>query len=239
MKRKSAIAALLAWGLLTVPAGAGRLIEPQLHIAKGGTTPQVALTLDACSGGVDERILDTIIDNAIPATVFVTGRWLAANPVAVTRLLAYPELFEIEDHGANHIPAVIGDDRPYGLMPAGTAEGVRREVEGGAEAVLSVTNTHPRWYRGAAALYSADALALIHALGFSVAGFSLNADLGASASAAVTAARIAAAQDGDVIIAHMNQPKRASGAGVAKGILTLKAKGFRFVRLADVEAVEE
>lgn len=52
----------------------------------------------------------------------------------------------------------------------------------------------------------------------------------------MAAKRIAGARDGDVIIAHINQPKRASGAGVAEGILALKAKGYRFVLLRDVEA---
>ena len=43
--------------------------------------------------------------------------------------------------------------------------------------------------------------------------------------------RIAAAKDGDVIIAHVNQPDRPSGAGVVQGILALKAKGYLFVKL--------
>jgi hypothetical protein len=48
---------------------------------------------------------------------------------------------------------------------------------------------------------------------------------------------MAAAKDGDVVIAHINQPGRQSGGGVAKGILDLKAKGYRFVKLADGDAV--
>ena len=65
-------------------------------------------------------------------------------------------------------------------------------------------------------------------MGYRVAGYSLNADFGASLAADKVAARIADAKDGDVIIAHINQPKRASGAGVAEGVLRLKAKGFAF-----------
>jgi hypothetical protein len=50
-------------------------------------------------------------------------------------------------------------------------------------------------------------------------------------------ARIAAAKSGDVIISHINQPKRASGAGVIEGLLLLKAKGFVFRHLDDVPMV--
>jgi hypothetical protein len=43
--------------------------------------------------------------------------------------------------------------------------------------------------------------------------------------------RIGAAHDGDVILAHVNHPERPAGSGVVAGILGLKGRGFRFVRL--------
>lgn len=194
----------------------------------------MALTLDACSGAVDMRILDALVGNDIPATIFATARWIAGNAPAVKLLLAHPDLFEIEDHGARHIPAIIGTEKAYGLMPAGTAKGVFKEVMGGATAIAAATATTPHWYRGAAALYTQDALDLITSMGFRIGGFSLNADFGATAPQAVAAKRVADAVDGDVIIAHVNQPTHAAGAGVVEGVLALKAKGFRFVRLDGV-----
>lgn len=223
----------------TLPVHAGGLSEPRLHVAPGRDAPQVALTLDACSGGTDFRILDVLVREAIPATIFVTGRWLRHNPETVRLLLSHPDLFELEDHGESHIPAVIGNEKPYGIVPAGTAEAVANEVKGGAASLKRAGGPAPHWYRGATALYSADALLLIGKLGYRTAGFSLNGDLGASVSAKTAAARIGAAKDGDVIISHVNQPKRSAGAGVAEGIMALKAKGFRFVRLDDVAEMED
>lgn len=208
-----------------------------MHIAKGAGTPQVALTLDACMGGVDMRILDRLIADAEPATVFVTARWLRRNAAATTLMLAHPDLFEIEDHGLDHVPAVTDAERPYGIAPAGSAAAVTREVDAGADAVTRATGRKPAWYRDATALYSPDAIPLIGKLGYRVAGFSLNADFGATASTRVAASRLASAKDGDVIIAHVNQPKHAAGAGIAEGIDALKAKGYRFVRLEDVAEV--
>lgn len=234
------IAAFFA-ALSSLPAQADTpLVEPHLHIAPSGTqAPQVALTLDACSGGIDHRILDVLVTKAVPATIFVTGRWLRRNPETVRLLLEHPELFELEDHGENHVPAVIGTRRPYGITPAGTAAAVTAEIEGGALSIGKAGGPPPRWYRGATALYSRDALKLIGRLGYRTAGFSLNADLGASVSATVAAARLDKAKDGDVIIAHINQPRRAAGAGVALGVEELLTRGYRFVRLADVSELDD
>lgn len=210
--------------------------EPHMHLVpNGAASPHVALTLDACSGGIDMRILNALIANEIEATIFVTGRWINSNPEAVGILNQHPNLFQIENHGAAHVPAVIGNARPYGLQPAGTAQAVLNEISGGNLAIQLSTGASPQWYRGATALYTRDAISLIEQSGHRVAGFSLNADFGASASASTTANRITAAADGDVIIAHINQPNRASGSGVVEGILNLRAKGFTFVRLDRAE----
>jgi peptidoglycan/xylan/chitin deacetylase (PgdA/CDA1 family) len=240
MRRRTLLALLTALPLaLPLPAYArirsDGLIEPALTIEPGGKAgPRVALTLDACMGEVDLRILDTLVTNKIPATLFVTGRWLANNGDALKTLLAHPELFELENHGAMHIPAVTGAEKLYGLVPAGTLAAVAAEVDGGARAMAAAGIPRPTWYRDATALYSGDALLRIRQMGYRIGGFSLNADFGASLPADKVTERMLAAKDGDVIIGHINQPKRPSGAGLAAGVLALKAKGFTFVRLKDV-----
>ncbi len=234
-------ALLLALALaLSIPlsARAGDLIEPHMRITPGGPgAPQVALTLDACSGGVDMRIISALIDNHIKATLFITGRWLEANPEAAALLRAHADLFEFEDHGAQHVPAVIGTERPYSLAPAGTPEAVIAEVVGGARAVQAAFGRATRFYRDATALYTADAIALIQAQGFIIGGFSLNGDWGATATAEQAEHNLSTATDGEVIIAHMNQPTRASGPGIVAGVLDLKARGFTFVRLDEAAVV--
>ncbi|WP_245319307.1 polysaccharide deacetylase family protein [Consotaella salsifontis] len=214
-----------------------RLVEPKLHIATGGVAhPQVALTFDACSGATDPRILSALIDNRIPATIFVTERWLKRNKPALETMLSHPDLFEIENHGAKHIPAVDVSMSVFGLAAAGSTEAVDREVDGGAEAVQNAGAPAPHWFRGATAKYTSTSIAEIRRLGFRVAGYSVNGDEGALASEKAARSYVARAKDGDVVIAHINQPGRAAGAGVAAGILSLKDKGYRFVRLDDAEA---
>jgi peptidoglycan/xylan/chitin deacetylase (PgdA/CDA1 family) len=214
------------------------LVEPTLHIAPGGEAgPRVALTFDACMGKSDMRILGALIDNRLPATIFVTERWIKSNRGVFETMLKHSDLFEIEDHGARHVPAVDRPMRIYGIKAAGSAEAVRAEVAGGADAILEASGRHAGWFRGATAKYTPGAIAEIRGMGLEVAGYSLNGDGGATFSAHLAEKRVAAAKDGDVVIAHINQPGRSSGGGVAKGILDLKAKGYRFVKLADGGAV--
>ncbi len=213
------------------------LVEPHMHFHPSGTTPQVAMTLDACMGETDMRILGPLIQQAIPVTIFATRLWLESNAAAIKLLLAHPDLFQIQNHGARHLPAVIGTEKVYGLEPAGTANGVFSEVLGGQQAVTQAFSKAPGWYRDAPALYTSDAIGIVASMGLKVGGFSLNGDIGASVPADEAKARIAAARSGDVIISHINQPRRPSGAGVIDGILVLKAKGYEFVHLDDVAMV--
>jgi peptidoglycan/xylan/chitin deacetylase (PgdA/CDA1 family) len=227
-------ASLLLFLGLSLPASASLLVEPRLTIPPGRHHgSHVALTLDACSGNADERIIRALISHRIEATFFVTARWLHRNSEALAELKAHPELFEIENHGGRHVPAIDRPMRIFGIAAAGSPGAVRTEVETGAAAVMAATGHKPMWFRGATAEYTTTSLALIQAMGAGVAGFSISADEGALLDAETTAKRIERARDGDVILAHVNQPSRSAGLGVVEGVLALEARGYRFMRLED------
>ena len=214
-------------------------VEPRMRLPdawSGRLT--VALTLDACPGAFDERIATALVESGIKATVFVTGLWLRENPVGLAFLLAHRDLFAVENHGELHIPPVLGHRRIYGIRTAGDLATVRREVTEGAASIHAAAGTAPRWYRGATGYYSRSAMPAIQQLGFGIAGYSLNADMGASVPAHSVAERIANATSGDVIVAHINQPHRSSGAGVAAGVGKLQRRGARFLRLDQLSASE-
>jgi len=229
---------------LPLPAFAGReTVAPALRlpIRTPDGTPiggnVAALTLDACSGRFDERIARALVENEIRATIFVTGIWMRWNPAGLAFLLAHRHLFDLQNHGARHIPAVVGGGTIFGLPCAGDLDDVRREVQQGAAAIQAATGAAPRWYRGASARYSPSAIRAIEELGFAVAGYSLSADLGASLPAGAVTARIAGAAPGDVIIGHINHPERPSGAGIVAGVLALRRRGMDFELLTSRSAV--
>jgi len=225
--RRSVLAAPL---LLPLAARAEALVEPVLRLPDADGLA-VALTLDACPGGFDAGLAAALADAGIKATVMLTGAWLRGNKQGLAFLLSRPDIFAFQNHGARHVPPVLGERQVFGLPAAGTPDAIAREATEGAAAIKAATGAAPAWYRGATGLYSPAALVLIRSLGLSVAGYSLNADQGASLPAATVAERMSAARPGEVIIAHLNQPARPSGAGVAAGALALKRRGASFAWL--------
>jgi peptidoglycan/xylan/chitin deacetylase (PgdA/CDA1 family) len=214
------------------PSATGDLVEPRMNmLVPAGTPRTVALTLDACSGAADMRIIDTLIALSVPATIFVTGLWLRTNRALLGVLRTRADLFSLQNHGELHLPPVLGSRRIYGLPVAGTLDAIHREVERGADAVAATGAPRPAWYRGAAGIFSPAAITAIEAMDMRIAGYSLVADEGASLPASSVARRIEAAVSGDVIIAHVNQPHRSSGAGVAAGVAELHRAGAGFAGL--------
>jgi peptidoglycan/xylan/chitin deacetylase (PgdA/CDA1 family) len=218
-------------GALALPLSLGKprhgLFEPVLHVTASG----VAVTLDACPGHFDPRIATALVAHDIQATIFVTAVWMRHNRDGLAYFLAHPGIFTLENHGARHLPAVLGTATVYGLPVAGSLPAIRTEIADGAAAVTAATGKPPVWYRGAAGLYSPQAIPFITSLGVQIAGYSLNADQGASLPTATVAKRLSAAKPGDVIEGHINQPKRASGAGIAAGLIELQAQGMQFTRI--------
>ena len=136
--------------LLSSLAAAAEVQPVELHhelaLPAGAGDKVVALTLDACGGGFDADLANFLIEHRIQATIFATRRWIRRNPEALAMLKAHADLFDIEDHGANHVPAIIGSDRQvYGLAGVADLKQLRREVSGGADAVKAATGIAPHW----------------------------------------------------------------------------------------------
>jgi peptidoglycan/xylan/chitin deacetylase (PgdA/CDA1 family) len=207
--------------------------EPHHRLALSASAhPVAAITLDACGGAFDVQLINLLVAQQVPATIFVTKKWLDHNPAGTAALLAHPELFDLQDHGTAHIPAVIGH-KVYGIAGEPDMAHVRSEVSGAAQAITQLTGRAPRYYRGATALYDLDAMRAIEAMGYAIAGFSVNADAGATLPQASIVARLRGVKNGDVIIAHMNKPAGATYEGFAIALPELLARGFRFIKLSD------
>lgn len=199
----------------------------------------VALTLDACGGAYDKRLIELLVQLRVPATLFVTRRWLDRNAGAVQDIRQHAELFEFENHGRAHVPAVVGgrDQRLYGMAVQPDTEALRAEITGGADAIKAITGRAPRYFRGAGATYDAQGQAMVQTLGYRIAGFSVNADGGATYPASVVASRLKSVKPGDVVIAHMNHPASGTAEGFARALPELLQRGVVFVKLSQVMLV--
>lgn len=228
--------------LALAPAHAAETRPIEVHdklVAQPASVGPIALTLDACAGKYDDDLIKFLIAKRIPATIFATKKWLRRNPAGLAVIKAHLDLFDVEDHGEKHIPAVIGAGRQvYGIPGQPDMIHLRREVVLGASAVQDATGIAPHWYRDATGQYDPQAIKEIEKMGYKIAGFSVNADNGATLKRLTIEKRLARVKAGDVIIAHMNKPESDSAEGLSAGLTHLLKRGFTFVRL-DQSALQE
>ena len=215
-------------------AGVTRRLDP----AGGSGRPTVALTLDACDGGrgtsYDAGIIALLREKRIPATIFVTSRWMRGNPEALRDLAADP-LFEIAAHGSRHKPCSVNGNSVYGIKGTASFDELAHEVEGNARDIAAATGKRPRWFRSGTAYYDDVAVKVIRDLGLGIAGYSIAGDEGASLPAAKVAAKTLAAKDGDILLYHLNHPRSGTREGLERSLPALLEKGFVFVRLSPAQ----
>jgi len=196
----------------------------------------LALTLDACGSargkGYDRVMIEYLIKENIPATLFINARWIDANPEVFASLAANP-LFEIANHGLLHRPASVNGKGIYGIAGTRSLDELVDEIEVNALKIQGLTGKRPRYYRSGTAYYDEVAVSVSQRLGHEVIGFSILGDAGATYKKEQVRAAMLAARNGDIAILHMNHPEAESGAGLIAAIPELKRRGFRFVRLSD------
>ncbi|MFF2658622.1 polysaccharide deacetylase family protein [Kitasatospora sp. NPDC058032] len=201
-----------------------------------GAARAVALTFDACGGsggsGYDAALIDTLRAHAVPATLFLNARWIDANPEVFENLAADP-LFEIANHGTAHRPLSVTGRSAYGIAGTRDPGEVYDEVAGNLAKLTALLGRPPRFFRSGTAHYDDVATRIAADLGQRIAGFSTNADGGATLPAAQVQRELADAEPGGIVIAHMNRPASGTARGVAAALPALLAAGRTFTRLSD------
>lgn len=200
--------------------------------AAAGT--QFAVTFDACGGpgnnDIDENLLAFLQAQQIPATLFLNKRWIDANPARAGQIAANP-LFEIGNHGTAHCPLSVNGRAAYEIAGTGSAQAAVDEVWGNHQRIAALTGKPPRFFRAGTAHYDDVAVAIVKDLGETPVGYSVNADFGATATAATVQSNMMKAKSGGISLAHMHRPKSGTGPGMLKALPALKANGFEFVKL--------
>lgn len=189
---------------------------------------QIALTFDACRGACDDALLATLERNAVPAVLFLSSKWIDANPGRAEQLAANP-LFDIGNHGTRHVPLSVTGRSAYGIRGTQSADEVVSEVWTNHTRIAALTGKPPIWFRPGTAYYDDVAVAIVYELGERPLGFRVNGDMGAKASAARVRSAMTGAPPGAVVLAHMNHPESGTAAGVSDAITALRASGCEFV----------
>src|SRR5689334_22039973 len=146
------------WGLRGLAVFAAALLAPMAARADVVTAlptqeKVVALTFDACEQGkpvaFDRAVLDYLLENRIPFTVFVTGRFVQSNTEDVEEL-AKLDFVDIENHSFNH----------PNHMEKLPLDKVRDQIVRAHAIIEAATGRKPQFFRFPAGNYNSDDLKL-------------------------------------------------------------------------------
>ncbi len=108
------------------------------------------------------------------------------------------------------------------------------EIEGNALKILNLTGRRPKYYRPGAAYCDEVCVQIANALGYEVVNFSVRGDAGATYSKTQVKEALWNAPSSSIILMHMNRPEGETAEGVIEAIPEMKKRGFRFVRLSEL-----
>ena len=193
--------------------------------------PIVALTFDAGSGaqGVPS-ILATLARENVPATFFLTGRWIATYP-DMARRIADVQAHSIGNHTMDHPD----------LTTLGDAQ-VLAQLTDAQRWIQSVTGRDPRpLFRFPYGARDARTLALANGLGYGGIRWTVDslgwkgASAGQSLDTVVSRA-LTSAQDGEIILMHVGAAPDGStldADALPRVISGLRQRGYQFVAIWD------
>jgi peptidoglycan/xylan/chitin deacetylase (PgdA/CDA1 family) len=202
----------------------------------------IALTFDACGGekgsGFDKELVEFLRKEKIPATIFVTGRWIDSHYSEFLELAKDP-LFEIENHGLNHKPCTIAGRSVYGIKGTANASEAYDEVEGNARKIEAITGRRPHYYRSATAFIDEAGASLVHDMEMTPVSYQvLSGDASPTVSKAnITNSVLSKIRPGAIVIMHINHPQWNTREALLKIVPELKKEGYRFAHLNQYQLI--
>jgi peptidoglycan/xylan/chitin deacetylase (PgdA/CDA1 family) len=196
----------------------------------------MALTFDACGtklgNGYNAALINFLRREHIPATLFVTGLWIDANPDTFATL-AHDPLFEIENHGLRHRPCAVCGETEYGIRGTLNVGEAVDEIELNNRKIKTVTGRRPVFFRSPTAFCDEECVKVAGQLSTTIISYDiLSGDAVAYTPARIIAANILHnARDGAIVIMHMNHPQWYTLDALRIAIPELRKQGYQFVRL--------
>ncbi|MCW3490948.1 polysaccharide deacetylase family protein [Dethiobacter alkaliphilus] len=195
----------------------------------------IALTFDACGGGrlgngYDEELIDFLLENNIPATLFISGDWIDNNEEVFAELAKVPT-FSIQNHGYRHRPLSVNGQSAYGIKGTGSVAEVIDEIILNDEKIAEITGKRTQYFRSGTAFYDDVAVNIANELGKTVVNFSVVGDGGARFSQQQVHNAVVRAKPGAIVLLHMNRPDTEIAAGVMSAVLELQKQNVSFVTL--------
>jgi peptidoglycan-N-acetylglucosamine deacetylase len=192
---------------------------------------KIALTFDACPssthGGFDSSIVQTLIDSSVPATFFLSGKWIMKHRREAKMLASIP-YFELGNHTYSHPHCInISDDS------------VQNELQRTELLLKNISKTSSRLFRPPYAETDGRIKRIAQNLGLATVMYDL-----ASGDPDSTISRerlirhvVSHARNGSIIVMHVNGRGWHTAEALPEIIQSLRRKGFVFIKVSDLLAV--
>ncbi len=245
--RLAALSVLALCAIAAAPLGAAVSTDQRPIFDHASTTQKlVALTFDADmtpgmlrelkSGRVaswyNEKVIATLKEQQVPATLFLTGLWIEAYS-DVTKNLSTDQLFELANHsyshGAFHSPC-------YNLFPVPESSQAA-EVQKTDDLLKKYAASYKQYFRFPGLCSDAAAVKRVEDQGYTIIGGDVDgADAFVKSAKWVVSDVVANVHPGSIVVLHMHGGPNASQTGVALPdiIKKLRADGYTFVKVSDL-----
>lgn len=228
MTRRTTFLLFMLLFCVIVPSAYGE-VQSQLIIEHGSrSSGKVALTFDACPTGrsdeYDEQVMEVLLREKVPATLFLSGRWVEKNPEKA-QFLARQQQFEIAAHTYYH-PHLKekSDDRAL------------REFKTTQVMIKKVTGMTPRYFRPPFGEVDERVAKLAAQSGLMTIQYDIpsgDPDPGLSAER-IKRAILRNAKGGSIIVFHMNRNGVRTAEVLPEIIQGLRSKGFKLVTVGEL-----
>jgi peptidoglycan-N-acetylglucosamine deacetylase len=192
---------------------------------------KIALTFDACPSsshhGYDSLIVQTLVDSGVPATFFLSGRWIVKHRQEA-KYLASVHHFELGNHSYSHPHCTtISDDS------------VKLQLQQTETLLKKITGTASHLFRPPFGETDQRIEHIAENLGFSTVMYDL-----ASGDPDSTISRerlvryvVSHTHNGSIIVMHVNGRGWHTASALPEIIQSLRKKGFVFVKVSELPGV--
>jgi peptidoglycan/xylan/chitin deacetylase (PgdA/CDA1 family) len=201
---------------------------PQVIYHGSRSEKRVAITFDACSSPhgskVDKKLVQILVNNRIPATLFLGGKWVLDQPQEARYLASIP-FFEIASHSFHH---------PH--LTRMTPRAIEHELLAAQNAIESVTGVRPQYFRAPYGEYNGELVRIAASLGLTTIQFDLASG---DPDKNITADRLShyvihSVKGGSIVVMHINTHGWHTADALPTIVKGLRAKGYHFVTVSEL-----
>jgi peptidoglycan/xylan/chitin deacetylase (PgdA/CDA1 family) len=212
------------------PATAKAETLPQVIYHGSRTEKRIAITFDACSSPhaskVDKKLVQVLVDEHVPATLFLGGKWVLDQPQEARYLASIP-FFEIASHSFHH---------PH--LTRMSAQAIKQELLAAQHAIQTVTGKTPQYFRAPYGEYNGTLVRTAASLGLTTIQFDLASG---DPDKTISADRLShwvikEAKGGSIVVMHINTHGWHTAEALPTIINSLRERGYHFVTISELLA---